>query len=152
MPASLERDLGCRERDRWPPLLSRPGRCYARAAVPSNLKRFSPEVVDAALASALGWVDRGVRFPTNDQILALELLALRKQLEQARALVPRWNAMATMQRQNAARWREAGAAFDAHAERCEGHAEVIETCTAILGHVVKGDDGEEELNEARQRQ
>lgn len=105
-------------------------------------RRYTPDVVEGALEAALGWVKRGVNFPTVDLVLAGEVVALRKRLEQAQALVPRWRAMAEAQRACAARWREAGAAFDAHAERCVAHAEILETMAVILAHVVRADDDE----------
>jgi hypothetical protein len=109
---------------------------------PPKPKRYATELVDGAIANALRWVARGVQFPTGDMVLAAEVIALREQLTEAQKLVVRWRAMATAQRLCALRWRESGGVFDAHAQRCDNHADILETQATILAWVVKGPGGE----------
>ena len=110
---------------------------------PPKPKRYSTELVNSALANALRWVERGVQFPTGDMVLAAEVIALREQLSSAQKLVVRWRAMATAQRLCAVRWRESGGAFDAHAQRCDNHADILDTQATILAWVVKSPGGGE---------
>ena len=108
---------------------------------PPKPKRYSRELVASALANALRWIERGVQFPTDDLILAGEVYALQAQLAAAQKLVVRWRAMATAQRLCAVRWRESGGAFDAHAQRCDNHADILDTQATILAWVVKSPGG-----------
>ena len=110
---------------------------------PPKPKRYSRELVDSAIASSLQWVERGVQFPLPSLVLAAEVLALREQLAAAQKLVVRWRAMATAQRLCAVRWRESGGAFDAHAQRCDNHADILDTQATILAWVVKSPGDEE---------